>query len=551
MARSFASGADFATQRRSLHVDDVKRYWVQTAATTKTNVSVTAMKQKLMDYLLSDRFQPPAANAPRRGIVIPTGGRHYLPQAIVALRTLRHHLGCTIPVQLVWCGKDEMWDGVWSFLEREFAPLMGYDACEHESIPEHWYKGPSKGFNLKAYALLAAPFKEVMLWDSDVIPAVCPDSLFDSEEFKLHGNMFWGDSYGEGMFQKVVYKLLGLQDQVHDLIATGKGIFNRYAESGAVMVDRTRHLDMLEWAWWMNAMGHDLTYNYMYGDKDTFGVAFAMAGKPTEYYQVPVPPAGVWTHDTNIGWHPNKPQLLRQGHWWMNSLVHFSPWGQAMWQHRVTGEMYVRSPGPPRDEVVTPPMPVSWTTYHMAFAPTDGSAQFPAIVVMPYNLTYLQAISATTPATPGCPPLVWAAYWHMRTHAVPVAVNTTLEELCCGHGHAQGEGGASTGGGSWAALRQRSLVTLDTGAGAIAAQGAKHHPCWGAAGDRPHLLGINEAWERRTQGPYSGWGVPREPLWAVPLNMTELWVTWAAMNETWHWEHTQEALRPLTQNRRQ
>ena len=80
--------------------------------------------------------------------------------------------------------------------------------------------------------------------------------------------------------------LLGLEQEVKELIAGGKGAYRRYAESGAVLVDRSRHLDMLEWAWWLNAMGDGLTYKYMYGDKDAFGVAFALAGKPKSYYQV-------------------------------------------------------------------------------------------------------------------------------------------------------------------------------------------------------------------------------------------------------------------------
>lgn len=54
--------------------------------------------------------------------------------------------------------------------------------------------------------------------------------------------------------------VLGLSHDVVELIESGKGVYRRYAESGAVLVDRSRHLDMLEWAWWLNAMGDDLTY---------------------------------------------------------------------------------------------------------------------------------------------------------------------------------------------------------------------------------------------------------------------------------------------------
>ena len=49
----------------------------------------------------------------------------------------------------------------------------------------------------------------------------------------------------------------------------GKAPFARYAESGQVLVDRGRHLDALEWAWFLNAFGDGHVYDRMYGDKVT------------------------------------------------------------------------------------------------------------------------------------------------------------------------------------------------------------------------------------------------------------------------------------------
>ncbi|KAG2500725.1 hypothetical protein HYH03_001489 [Edaphochlamys debaryana] len=543
-----AQAWDSSSLGQELRSDVIKRFWTPTTAQAGDR-SVEALRERVLDHLLSDGFAWPDASAPHRGIVMPTGGRHYLSQALVALRAMRHQHKCNMTIQLVWCGADEMDDQVFEFLREEFKPLLGYDACNLLMQPSHWYKGPSKGFNLKAFALLAAPFKEVLLWDSDLVPTGCPDDLFESDEFRRYGNMFWPDVYnGQALYDLNIYKALGLQDEVHDLLLSRKGSSARHCESGAMMVDRTRHLDMLEWAWWLNSMGKDVTYKYVYGDKDTFGVAFAMAGKPTAYYQVPIPPSGVWTQDSRLGWNPEVGQMQRQGHWWMHALVHYSPSGRALWSHRVTGEMYIDAK-PPTDEIITPPMPISWTEYHMSWGPSDGSAQFPAILVLDYNLTYLHAISATTPATPGCPPLVWAAYWHMRTHAVPVAVNTTLEELCCGGGAGAGW---HHGVGIWTGLRSWATgggSDVGAGGGAAAAGGsvaAGHHPCWGAAGDRPHLLGINEAWETMVNYVNDSWGPPPQPLWAVPLNVTTAWSTWTAMSDAWHWAHGRGELEWLT-----
>lgn len=42
------------------------------------------------------------------------------------------------------------------------------------------------------------------------------------------------------------------------------------SESGQVMFDRTRHLDVLEWVWFLNAFGKGHLYEFMYGDKVRF-----------------------------------------------------------------------------------------------------------------------------------------------------------------------------------------------------------------------------------------------------------------------------------------
>lgn len=53
---------------------------------------------------------------------------------------------------------------------------------------------------------------------------------------------------------------------------------------------RRRHADVVEWAWFINSYGDDGVYQQlMNGDKDSFLLAFALANKITEYYQVILP----------------------------------------------------------------------------------------------------------------------------------------------------------------------------------------------------------------------------------------------------------------------
>ena len=53
-----------------------------------------------------------------------------------------------------------------------------------------------------------------------------------------------------------------------------------------ISVGRSAHADVLEWLWFLNSHP-DTIYKLMYGDKDTFRLAFALAGNSAAYHQVP------------------------------------------------------------------------------------------------------------------------------------------------------------------------------------------------------------------------------------------------------------------------
>jgi hypothetical protein len=51
--------------------------------------------------------------------------------------------------------------------------------------------------------------------------------------------------------------------------------------------------DALEWTWFVNSFSKGHMYEFMYGDKDTYGLGFALAGKAHMYTHVNMPP-GAW-----------------------------------------------------------------------------------------------------------------------------------------------------------------------------------------------------------------------------------------------------------------
>lgn len=57
--------------------------------------------------------------------------------------------------------------------------------------PSHHKAADVRGYALKAFALYATSFTEVILLDADNLPVLDPALLFQSPEYKLHGSIFW------------------------------------------------------------------------------------------------------------------------------------------------------------------------------------------------------------------------------------------------------------------------------------------------------------------------------------------------------------------------
>jgi len=75
-------------------------------------------------------------------------------------------------------------------LQTSFSGVTCRDATTLP-YPSHHKPANIKGYALKAFALYATSFTEVILLDADNLPVLNPALLFDSPEYQLHGNMFW------------------------------------------------------------------------------------------------------------------------------------------------------------------------------------------------------------------------------------------------------------------------------------------------------------------------------------------------------------------------
>jgi hypothetical protein len=196
-----------------------------------------------------------------RGIVIGGGGLGYFTCAWICIGQLRR-LGCRLPIQLWHLGTRELDDRMRALV----APLgvECIDACKTGLVERH---DGLAAWELKPHAILHSSFREVLWLDSDNVPVVNPEFLFDTKEFAETGAIFWPDR--ERMPREHPAW------QIFDVPFRDEPDF----ESGQVVVDKEKCWRPLRLALWYNEHS-DFFYEYVYGDKDTFRFAWHRLKQP-------------------------------------------------------------------------------------------------------------------------------------------------------------------------------------------------------------------------------------------------------------------------------
>jgi hypothetical protein len=208
-----------------------------------------------------------------RGIVVCGGGVTYFTNAWVCINMLRH-LGCTLPIQVWYLGRTEM-DGRMKAL---LAPL-GVESVDASRVRKKFPVRNLKGWELKSYAILHSPYREVLLLDADNVPVVNPEFLFATPQFRATGAIFWPDFLrGKDKKAVAIWRSFGLKmpDELE-------------FESGQIVVDKQRCWGALCLTMWMNE-NSDFFYRHLYGDKETFHLAFRKLKTAYSLVQKPIHP---------------------------------------------------------------------------------------------------------------------------------------------------------------------------------------------------------------------------------------------------------------------
>eukprot|EP00727_Mastigamoeba_balamuthi_P014545 m51a1_g9715 hypothetical protein (399) ;mRNA; f:1419571-1421124 len=135
-----------------------------------------------------------------------------------------------------------------------------------------------KPYHLKVVAIVGSAFREVMLLDSDCLPAYDPEFLWESPEFRETGAVFWPDAMGAGRSWPI-WDVIGVEPR--DI---------RAVEAGVLMIDKGRNWRALMACAYMNQK-QSFFYSLLHGDKDTF--LFSWIGTGSPFHLVEFPPLAV------------------------------------------------------------------------------------------------------------------------------------------------------------------------------------------------------------------------------------------------------------------
>lgn len=223
----------------------------------------TAFRQ-LADEAIGAIGDYPLIRFQGRGVVIAGGGR-YFPSAYVTVRVLRH-VGCRLPIQL-WhfAGEiDEVTRGL--LAPWDVTCVDAEEVCRRNGEQLHlsWWKG----WQLKPYAILHAPFEEVLYLDADSYPIRNPEFLFNWIGFRKLGAIFWPDIDGSS----------GLLPPDRPPIFGVPSFQDRPTESGQLLINKRDCWREVNLAWFYNSHA-EFTYRALWGDKDTFPIAWKKLGR--------------------------------------------------------------------------------------------------------------------------------------------------------------------------------------------------------------------------------------------------------------------------------
>jgi alpha 1,2-mannosyltransferase len=224
-----------------------------------SNEEIKLLQEQWQDY--AKKITPYPANFSGQGIVMCAGGMKYFTCAWVSLHMLRKK-GCTLPVEIWYNGTELSREIIYELEKTEGVKCRNCVDYSTESVD---------GFMMKPFAILNSSFKHVLYLDADNNCMTDPSFLFDSEEYKEYGAVFWPDLWTTENTNPI-WKIIGSED--FDSIEQ---------ESGQILINKEMCWKELNLCLYFN-LNNDYYYKILMGDKDTFKFAWMALRSP--YYMM-------------------------------------------------------------------------------------------------------------------------------------------------------------------------------------------------------------------------------------------------------------------------
>ena len=183
------------------------------------------------EYEYYSKIVPPHIKAEERGIVMVAYDATIY--SLYANIKIIRELGCLLPIE-IWYRPQEIrtCDAILIKLQQEYPETLVIREIVDPSAT-HFY--------VKPYAVYHSHFDQVLFLDSDNTPLRDPTYLFETEEFKQKGTIFWPDYWqpSNTIFnlhsRSMIWELIGVEYA---------DMFEQ--ESGQLLIDKTRSKTALE-----------------------------------------------------------------------------------------------------------------------------------------------------------------------------------------------------------------------------------------------------------------------------------------------------------------
>ncbi len=227
-----------------------------------TGISPYAAYHRLQDDAIRHAPPYPATRFSGRGIVMAAGGPLHFTGAWVVLNILRQVHNCQLPVQLWYLGPHEMSPAMIDLLRP-----LGVECVDARRVRTRHPARRLGGWECKPFALIHSPFQEVIWIDADNTPLYDPEALFDDDAYRETGALFWPDVTS-----------LPPRHPIWEICRVPWRNEPEF-ESGQIVLDKARCWDALLLTMHLNEWS-DFYYQHVWGDKETFHMAWRMLDRP-------------------------------------------------------------------------------------------------------------------------------------------------------------------------------------------------------------------------------------------------------------------------------